>query len=252
MGRDYLSRPFQAPHSAIHTAMLGERAKVIRAGLAAFAMGRNETRQAAGLTVNLARGDAAAALIEALDLPAASRAALEAKFGEQAVEFLTQASDALESDAKRRVLELVRGGVERETAEATLAEELGGAAERYLDTTYRTEMALANSAAQWVTAQDPDIDEMLWGYEWATAGDDRVRDEHAELDGVILAKDDPFWLRLWPGSAGYNCRCVALEIFEAPEDGETRPPHNWERFESAGFGNVGAELINAGLLPGPM
>ena len=201
----------------------------------------------------MARGDAAAALIEALDLPAAARAQLEAKFGEQAVDFLTQAADTLEDDAKRRVLQLVGEGVERETAENILAEEMGTEADRYLDTTYRTAMSLSNGAAQWVTAQEPEIDDILWGYQWATVGDDRVRDEHADLDGVVLPKDDPFWQRLWPGSAGYNCRCVALEIFfEAPEDGAVQPPADWAKYDSAGFGNVGAELIDAGLAPGPM
>ena len=253
LAKDYLARPFQVPHSAIHAALLGEKDKMIHASLAAFAMGRQETRQAAGLgPVALARGDAASALIEAMDLPAAQLAALKAKFGEQAVDFLTQASDALEGDAKRRVLELVREGVEERAAVATIADELGSAAERYLDTSYRTAMGLANGAAQWVTAEEPDVAELLWGYQWATAGDDRVREEHAELDGVILDKDDPFWLQLWPGAAGYNCRCVALELWEAPDDGESRPPHNWERFTSAGFGNPGAELMDAGLMPGPM
>lgn len=53
-------------------------------------------------------------------------------------------------------------------------------------------------------------------YQWQTAGDERVRPEHADNDGQIFAWDDP------PAETGHpghdvNCRCVALAVFEELE-----------------------------------
>ena len=42
---------------------------------------------------------------------------------------------------------------------------------------------------------------------YTTAGDDKVREEHAEWEGVTLPKDDPFWDNHTP-PCGFNCRCI--------------------------------------------
>jgi SPP1 gp7 family putative phage head morphogenesis protein len=82
-----------------------------------------------------------------------------------------------------------------------------------IETIFRTQTQLAFSAGRWQAEQHPDIQEILWGYKYVTTGDDRVRDEHALLDGVTLPKDDPFWRRFYPPN-GWNCRCQAIPIFE--------------------------------------
>lgn len=52
-------------------------------------------------------------------------------------------------------------------------------------------------------------------YVWTTTRDERVRDEHAELDGQVFSFDDP----PEPGNPGedFQCRCVAFPVFD---DGE--------------------------------
>ena len=53
-------------------------------------------------------------------------------------------------------------------------------------------------------------------YQWLTAGDERVRDSHAALDGQIFSWDDPPTVegrKLNPGE-DFNCRCIALPVFE--------------------------------------
>ena len=57
------------------------------------------------------------------------------------------------------------------------------------------------------------IDEILWGYKYVTVGDDRVRDEHAALEGTTAPKDDPIWQTIWPPN-GWACRCQTIMIFE--------------------------------------
>lgn len=56
-------------------------------------------------------------------------------------------------------------------------------------------------------------------YTWRTAGDQRVRDRHEELDKTVHYWDDPPIVdkktgrRCHPGE-DYNCRCVAIPIFD--------------------------------------
>lgn len=53
------------------------------------------------------------------------------------------------------------------------------------------------------TKNDPKV----WGYEYVTAGDEKVRVSHDAQNGVTLPKSDPFWQVWWPPN-GYNCRCT--------------------------------------------
>lgn len=48
-------------------------------------------------------------------------------------------------------------------------------------------------------------------YEWSTSDDERVRPEHARLDGTIRRWDDPHPTEGHPGEA-IRCRCVALPV----------------------------------------
>lgn len=46
-------------------------------------------------------------------------------------------------------------------------------------------------------------------WEYKTAGDDKVRPEHAELDGLILPANDPRWDKIFPPN-GWKCRCYVV------------------------------------------
>lgn len=85
-----------------------------------------------------------------------------------------------------------------------------------LENIFRTQTQLAYGAGRWAALHEPEIDEILWGFEYSTVGDDRVRSSHAAMDGVRLPKDDPFWKTNWPPN-GWSCRCQALEIFDGDE-----------------------------------
>jgi SPP1 gp7 family putative phage head morphogenesis protein len=81
-----------------------------------------------------------------------------------------------------------------------------------LETLVRTQTQLAYGAGQENANAAPEIQEILWGYEYATVGDDRVRPTHAAMDGVRAPKADPVWL-IWTPPNGYNCRCSRIEVF---------------------------------------
>jgi len=86
-----------------------------------------------------------------------------------------------------------------------------------LETMFRTQTQVGYAVGREAAVQNPLIDEQLWGYEYVTMGDDRVRAEHAAMEGVTLPKADPYWTTNTPPN-GWNCRCQKLLVFkdEAP------------------------------------
>lgn len=83
-----------------------------------------------------------------------------------------------------------------------------------LEQVFRTQTQLAYSAGRMNSLSDPAVQEILWGFEYVTVGDDRVRPTHAVMDGTKAPKDDPVWGK-WTPPNGYNCRCAVLEVFDA-------------------------------------
>lgn len=65
-------------------------------------------------------------------------------------------------------------------------------------------------ASRWEQFDD-DEDHLL---QYRTAGDSKVRPEHAELNGVTLPKSDSFWDEYYPPN-GWNCRCTAVEVLKS-------------------------------------
>lgn len=79
----------------------------------------------------------------------------------------------------------------------------------WLRTEFDTTIAQAQNAAKWQDIQaDKDIFPNL---QYITAGDTKVRPEHAEWDGIIRPVDDPFWFDHYPPN-GYSCRCDTIKL----------------------------------------
>lgn len=79
-----------------------------------------------------------------------------------------------------------------------------------LETVFRTQAALAYNAAAWAESSE---DDYLWGFEYTTAGDERVRDSHVSLDGVRYPVGHEFWT-LYAPINGWNCRCALVPIYK--------------------------------------
>ena len=78
----------------------------------------------------------------------------------------------------------------------------------YLRAEYNFVHASARMAARWEEfARDGD-DYLL---QYRTAGDGKVRPEHAALNGVTLPTSDTFWDEYYPPN-GWNCRCTAVQV----------------------------------------
>lgn len=78
----------------------------------------------------------------------------------------------------------------------------------YLRSEYNFVHASAAMAAKWEQFQE---DGDRYNLQYRTAGDDRVRPEHAALEGVTLPMDDPFWEEYYPPN-GWNCRCTVIQV----------------------------------------
>lgn len=78
----------------------------------------------------------------------------------------------------------------------------------YLHAEYNFVHASAEMAAKWEQyAEDGD----RYNLQYRTAGDDKVRPEHAALNGVTLPMSDPFWETYYPPN-GWNCRCTVVQV----------------------------------------
>lgn len=78
----------------------------------------------------------------------------------------------------------------------------------YLRAEYNFVQASASMAARWEQIeQDGD----RYNLQYRTAGDDKVRSEHAALDGITLPPSDPFWAEYYPPN-GWNCRCTVVQV----------------------------------------
>ncbi len=83
--------------------------------------------------------------------------------------------------------------------------------ENWLKTEYNLAIGNGRQAADW---QEYEADKETFPFlQYITAKDGRVRDEHAELDGIIKEVDHPFWDTFMPTN-GWNCRCRTIKLDE--------------------------------------
>lgn len=78
----------------------------------------------------------------------------------------------------------------------------------YLRAEYNFVQSSAEMAAKWERISE---DGDRCNLQYRTAGDGKVRPEHAALNGVTLPPSDPFWEEYYPPN-GWNCRCTVVQV----------------------------------------
>ena len=78
----------------------------------------------------------------------------------------------------------------------------------YLRAEYNFCQASADMAAKW---EQIEADGDRYNLQYRTQHDEKVRPEHAALDGVTLPPSDPFWESYYPPN-GWNCRCTVAQV----------------------------------------
>ena len=81
----------------------------------------------------------------------------------------------------------------------------------YVETIFRTNLQTAYGAGRYRAITDPAIAEARPYVEYHTAGDARVRDEHAVLNGLVFDVKSEEWRRIAPPN-GFNCRCSMVTL----------------------------------------
>lgn len=89
----------------------------------------------------------------------------------------------------------------------------------HLRTEYDTAIASAQSAGIWDEIQE--VKDYYPYLRYMTMQDELVRDEHAALDGMIAAVDDPIWDSYMPPN-GWNCRCSVESISESEAEDDPK------------------------------
>jgi SPP1 gp7 family putative phage head morphogenesis protein len=79
----------------------------------------------------------------------------------------------------------------------------------WLKTEYNNAVASSQMGAKWQQIQKDK--EILPYLQYETAGDERVRLEHQELDHIVRKVDDEFWGLYYPPN-GWNCRCTVRQL----------------------------------------
>lgn len=113
-----------------------------------------------------------------------------------------------------------------------------------LDTVFTTNMQKAYSLGRYEQLSNPGVQDAIPFWQYITAGDSRVRPEHAVLDGFAARSDDPVWRKIYPPN-GFNCRCLVIGLLkeEAPDNAnesgmERLPLLARERVPQPGFTKV--------------
>lgn len=78
----------------------------------------------------------------------------------------------------------------------------------YLYAEYKHAIGTCQMAAKW---QKIEADGDRYLLQYRTAQDERVREDHALMDGITLPPSDPFWDKYYPPN-GWGCRCTAVQV----------------------------------------
>jgi len=79
----------------------------------------------------------------------------------------------------------------------------------YLFTEYNTAFSSSQTARQWNDMSE-NFDSMPF-LQYSAVMDDKTRDDHAALDGVVKRFSDPFWDKYYPPN-DWNCRCRPIQL----------------------------------------
>lgn len=138
-----------------------------------------------------------------LGLPESSVKQLARYFSQSATSMVVDAGGFVRSKIADAAQKAVDQGLNVRSGAALIREAMDASGvttqNPYLaQTLYRTSLQETYAAARWQANQDPAVQDILWGYEFAATLDDRTTELCADLDGTRRPKADPFWNRYTP------------------------------------------------------
>jgi SPP1 gp7 family putative phage head morphogenesis protein len=106
-----------------------------------------------------------------------------------------------------------------------------------LETVVRTNVSEALNEGRKSFFEDPSLEGYVVAYQYSAIMDDRVRPNHAAMDGRIYSVNSPVWQMFTPPN-GFNCRCILIPI-TSDEQWEESPPLPDTLRPDAGFSKPG-------------
>lgn len=79
---------------------------------------------------------------------------------------------------------------------------------------FQQNMTTAYSNGRYQQMRDPEVLRALPFWRYRTMEDERVRPNHAALDGFVAAADDSVWSYIYPPN-GFNCRCMVEPLLRS-------------------------------------
>jgi SPP1 gp7 family putative phage head morphogenesis protein len=208
------------PLTALRIEAKGLQPIIQDAMLAAHLQGINRSiitaKRAETLALDRNLDETVAFLRKRLAMPFAELAEIERKYGLQAATATGEIATVLEEKVGKALIKTIQtntskaGGIEN-IRQAFNAAGVTPDNDYQLEQIFRTQTGQAYIAGRVTANEDEVIDEVLWGYEYVTVGDDVVRPNHVAMNGIRMKKDDPRWSKYMP-LCGYNCRCEVVEI----------------------------------------
>ena len=124
---------------------------------------------------------------------------------------------AMKGIEEKYVLDGVRSEIERSLEQGTPYKEFSSGYDKmmsklgvtptnsfHLETIFENAIANSIAVSRYDGMRDPDVIAGRPYWEYVTAGDSQVRDEHAQLEGLVYPADHPFWGTYYPPN-GHRC-----------------------------------------------
>lgn len=161
------------------------------------------------------------------DMTPEQRQAIEAYYGARAAGVMEGMGAGMNTRLRKVVRDIVRNDLHVKAGMAAIRkawdrEGLSPVKPYRIETAYRSEIQMAFGAGNWQAHEEDEwMRQWVWGYRYVTAGDDRVRPNHAAMDGTMLPRDHPFWNTAWTPN-GYSCRCQIITVYKDEQ------PKTWD------------------------
>lgn len=180
----------------------------------------------AGFSLNLPADGAAGYLRDLTPVTKETFDGLSAQYRRDAFTVAGVADQRLIQQVRDALADVMAKGGTREDFEAAVRKLTSDAgveqiAAFTLDTVFTTNMHKAYALGRYEQQTQPETMKALPFWQYLTVGDDRVRPEHAVIDGFTALAIDPVWMKIYPPN-GFNCRCIVISILasEAPKGSE--------------------------------
>lgn len=79
--------------------------------------------------------------------------------------------------------------------------------QNYLEAEWQFAQSSSQGAANWANLSDSE----RYNLQYRTAGDEKVRESHAAINGITLPKSSEFWISYYPPN-GWRCRCIVVLV----------------------------------------